>query len=93
MELSNVTDLAQKIEKLRYEILHGCQTEDSNVIKDILEKIKELENQIQEIINDTSCKQTCLIELTEKEKDTLSQILIQQAAAVNGDSKSHRVIR
>jgi len=76
MKLSNVTDLAQKVEKLRYEILHGCQTDDSNIIKNILDKIKELENQIEEANNDNVyCKQMCLIELTEEEKEALFPIL------------------
>jgi hypothetical protein len=70
---NELVDLASKIEKLKYEIIHGYYTTEEEIIKTIYEKINELGKQIQVLINDKTCNQVCLMNLTDEEKKNLSK--------------------
>ena len=59
----NLIDLASKVEKLKYEILHGC-FDDNSEINLLKLKIEEIED----LIKNDQCKQLCLTELTDEEK-------------------------
>ena len=68
---NNLMTLASEVEKLKYEILHGCFDENSEIGALKLE-IKE----IKDIVINNNCNQLCLTELTDDEKENILKIIL-----------------
>ena len=67
---NELMDIASRIEKLKYEIIHGYYT-DEDVLKIIEEKIVNLED----LVKNNTCNQLCLTELTDDEKENINNFI------------------
>ena len=63
---NELMDIASKVEKLKYEIIHGYHIDETSI-----EKLREEIVNIQELIINNPCNQLCLTELTDEEKENI----------------------